>query len=830
MPVQYPQRDLTSQYISSSYQDVVQRYATGSVDYFLDGYGYVIISIPSASLGQQVLTVDQTASYAVTASFAMNGSGNSLTSSYALFSETSSIAYTSSLSLISLTSSISLVSLTSVSSSWTSQSLNSFTSSLSLISLTAISASWASRSFSSVSASYASFATLASVADVALLADTASVASAADVATSASWASQSLSSSFLPVGTYQITSSWAISSSYALFAQNSPATTLFTGSTYPITASWAVTSSFSITQSYITVTTFAVSSSFASQSLTSSLSTNVDISSSNSDFQYSIPFVVNSGSQPLIIDGLNNLTYDPATNTLIVPIITSSLYGTSSWANKSIISLTSSFASSSLSASYINIYPTNSNVNYYLPFVEAPGFQSVLIDTASIYYNPANNLLTVNFISASSVTASLFGTASWAYTSSISLTASFLDVGTYNVTSSWSNNSIYSLTSLSSSWASSSISSSYSLFAQNSPATTLFTGSTYPITASWAISASWAPNNGGSNLITGSTVPITASWAINTLTASSLLAGTYFITSSWSNISNFSLVSISASWSSASLSSSTTTISSSDSDSLYYITLVPSTGSQQLIIDDLNNLTYNPGKNTLVVPYITSSLYGTSSWAVNTVNGGSGTTLFTGSTYQITASWANNSIISLTAISASWASSSISASYAPENATFLFTGSTYPITASWAQTASWAINTINGGSGTTLVTGSTYQITSSWSINSQTASSLVGLTLDNTSSITAVTQSNVVVLQRFTGSYNAVFFDYLAMSASNSRAGILFGTWNNTSMSYTEYADVDIGDTSQVTMSMDLSQSYIQLLTNVNTSLNWTIRSMGRYL
>jgi hypothetical protein len=52
--------------------------------------------------------------------------------------------------------------------------------------------------------------------------------------------------------------------------------------------------------------------------------------------------------------------------------------------------------------------------------------------------------------------------------------------------------------------------------------TSLVEGQTYPITASWAITASHALNggSGGTSLSTGSQYPITASWALNALTAS----------------------------------------------------------------------------------------------------------------------------------------------------------------------------------------------------------------------------------------------------------------------------------------------------------------------
>src|SRR5207245_892931 len=52
-------------------------------------------------------------------------------------------------------------------------------------------------------------------------------------------------------------------------------------------------------------------------------------------------------------------------------------------------------------------------------------------------------------------------------------------------------------------------------------------------TASWAVSASWAPAaGGGSNLVTGSLVPITSSYA---LTASDAEGPLYFLSSSLVN-------------------------------------------------------------------------------------------------------------------------------------------------------------------------------------------------------------------------------------------------------------------------------------------------------
>jgi hypothetical protein len=133
----YPERDLSNQYISLSYQDVLQQYVnTGSVLYVLDGYGNVVFGLPSASIGFDAITSNLTASmtvgtsslaittsftkiyqvsssfasssisssYALTASYVSGSSGASISASYALsasYSGFSEQAGTASLFLVS---------------------------------------------------------------------------------------------------------------------------------------------------------------------------------------------------------------------------------------------------------------------------------------------------------------------------------------------------------------------------------------------------------------------------------------------------------------------------------------------------------------------------------------------------------------------------------------------------------------------------------------------------------------------------------------------------------------------------------------------------------
>ena len=183
------------------------------------------------------------------------------------------------------------------------------------------------------------------------------------------------------------------------------------------------------------------------------------------------------------------------------------------------------------------------------------------------------------------------------------------------------------------------------------------------------------------------------------------------------------------------------------------------------------------------------------------------------------------------------ASAAISASWAPTSGTTLFTASIYQITSSWANnssTASYANTVISSSFSTNSLTSSYANtvISSSFSTNSSTASSLIGFVFDNTSSVSFVTASSNVVIQKITSSYLSVDYNYVVDSASNLRVGNIFGGWlpSGSTVTYAEYVTTDLGDTSQVSMSIILTGSYVQLLSNAATSYSWSIRAMGIYL
>jgi len=289
----FPSRDFTNQFISTSYQDVLQQYIPGTgTAYILDGLGNVVFQFSASAIGRDLITSDLTASmtvlsssYSQTASFALNAGGGSgttlftgstyqitaswainaitasflngnatgsffgtsswasfaISSSYALsstFTDTASYAITST---FSDTASYAVLAESARTASFLTPGTYNVTSSWSINSRTSISSSWASQSLSS---SYSLFAETASFTFMSSL----TLLTQSNVATSASWASQSFSSVSSSWASASISASYAVTASFALNAGSSGGTTLFTGSTYEITSSWA---NNAVTASYL---------------------------------------------------------------------------------------------------------------------------------------------------------------------------------------------------------------------------------------------------------------------------------------------------------------------------------------------------------------------------------------------------------------------------------------------------------------------------------------------------------------------------------------------------------------------------------------------------
>src|ERR1035437_2511087 len=160
---------------------------------------------------------------------------------------------------------------------------------------------------------------------------------------------------------------------------------------------------------------------------------------------------------------------------------------------------------------------------------------------------------------------------------------------------------------------------------------------------------------------------------------------------------------------------------------------------------------------------VSASYATTALWATNVVNGG-GTSLTSGSTYNITSSWA---------ISASWASSSISASYAPGGSTATYTSSLF-------GTASWAKNAVSASYVPNLYS----QVTQSTVDSASWVSASAFITIAQTASY--ITSSNIVgKITAFSASWasSSISASY-APSTPVTYTSSLFGTasWANNSL------------------------------------------------
>ena len=76
---------------------------------------------------------------------------------------------------------------------------------------------------------------------------------------------------------------------------------------------------------------------------------------------------------------------------------------------------------------------------------------------------------------------------------------------------------------------------------------------------------------------------------------------------------------------------------------------------------------------------------------------------------------------------------------------------------------------------------------------------------------------------------NAVFFDFVIKKGDNVRAGTVFSCHNGTDVECTETSTADIGDTSDVTLSVIRNSNQIKLQA-VTTTNDWSIKTLIRHV
>ena len=75
--------------------------------------------------------------------------------------------------------------------------------------------------------------------------------------------------------------------------------------------------------------------------------------------------------------------------------------------------------------------------------------------------------------------------------------------------------------------------------------------------------------------------------------------------------------------------------------------------------------------------------------------------------------------------------------------------------------------------------------------------------------------------------YTAAFFDFVIKKTTNVRSGTVYACHDGTTVQFTETSTQDLGDTSDVTLSVDISGTNMRLLATV-TSDDWSVKSLIR--
>ena len=244
------------------------------------------------------------------------------------------------------------------------------------------------------------------------------------------------------------------------------------------------------------------------------------------------------------------------------------------------------------------------------------------------------------------------------------------------------------------------------------------------------------------------------------------------------------------------------------------------------------------GVNSLVV---TGSNVGIGTTTPNsaslTVNGNVWATSFTGSLFG-TSSWA---------VSASWApvaTTVATASFVTASNVYGPFGSNSILSSSFAQTASY-VNPLNQNvviTGSLTVSGSigtvftsnvdTLVLTGSLLVTGSTVLSgplTVGISTITTNTLTPSAAGANLIFNQATGSFTAAKYLYTVTSASNARTGEVMAVWNGTTTQYTDNSTLDIGSTTAVTASVSIVTAQAQFNMQT-TNAGWTIKSQVTYL
>ena len=83
------------------------------------------------------------------------------------------------------------------------------------------------------------------------------------------------------------------------------------------------------------------------------------------------------------------------------------------------------------------------------------------------------------------------------------------------------------------------------------------------------------------------------------------------------------------------------------------------------------------------------------------------------------------------------------------------------------------------------------------------------------------------VVAQVSTTYTAAFFDFVVKKTTNVRSGTVYACHDGTNVEFTETSTNDLGDTSDVTLSVDKTSTDLRLIATV-TSDGWSVKSLIR--
>ena len=167
-----------------------------------------------------------------------------------------------------------------------------------------------------------------------------------------------------------------------------------------------------------------------------------------------------------------------------------------------------------------------------------------------------------------------------------------------------------------------------------------------------------------------------------------------------------------------------------------------------------------------------------------------------------------------------------------------FTGNMY--ISNYANDSNIQFSSDNGSGGTAayiLLNGSTGSVILSHYGSTKLETASTGVTVTGDIQIDSALLSNQENTDVDTGTetvasvaiatYTAAFFDFVIKKTTNVRSGTVYACHDGTNVEFTETSTNDLGDTSDVTLSVDISGTNMRLLATV-TSNDWSVKSLIR--